>query len=395
MNDRPDAGWRLRTRLVHGGVRRSQFDETCEAIFYTSGYVYPSAADAEAAFLGTRKRYQYSRFGNPTVSMFEERMAAVEGAGAARATATGMAAVFASLMCQLKAGDRVVSSDALFGSCHYILTEILPRFGIDSVLVDGRDEAAWRRALSPKTAAVFLETPSNPGLRIVDLARVCELAHGAGARVVVDNVFATALLQRPLIFGADIVVYSATKHIDGQGRTMGGVVLGPTAFVEETLQPFLRHTGPSLSPMNAWLLLKGLETMDLRLGRSCDGARALALFLSGRDEVLSVLYPGLPSHPQHDLAMRQMSAGGSLVTFELRDKAAAFRFLDALRLVLISNNLGDSKSLITHPATTTHQRLTPEARARQGISDGMVRLSVGLEDVADLRDDLAQALAAI
>jgi O-succinylhomoserine sulfhydrylase len=328
--------------------------------------------------------------------MFEERMALIEGTEDARATASGMAAVFAALMCQLRAGDRVVSADALFGSCHYIVTEILPRYGIESVLVDGRDLDQWRTALSKKTAAVFLETPSNPGLRMVDLAAVCDLAHAAGATVVVDNVFATPILQKPLEFGADIVVYSATKHIDGQGRALGGIILGSAAFIRDHLQMFYRHTGPSLSPMNAWLLLKGLETLDLRIHALSASALGLAEFLARQDKVENVQYPGLATHPQHDLAMRQMRAGGSLVTFEVAGgKAAAFRFLNALRLVVISNNLGDTKSLITHPATTTHQRLTPAQRASQGITDGMVRLSVGLEDVEDLKEDLTQELAAV
>ena len=388
--------WRTATNLVQGGILRSQFSETCEAIYLTSGYVYGTAEEAEAAFNNTAPRFVYSRFGNPTVQMFETRMALLEGAEAARATATGMAAVFAALMCQLKAGDRVVSSDALFGSCTYILADILPRFGIETVFVDGRDLDQWKRALARPTAAVFLETPSNPGLRLIDLAAVCDLAHGAGAKVIVDNVFATPLLQRPLEFGADIVVYSATKHIDGQGRTLGGVVLGPAAFCTDVLQPFLRHTGPALSPMNAWLLLKGLETLELRVARQCASARVLADFLAGRDRLSDVLYPGSPSHPQADLAARQMTAGGSLTSFTVAGgKDGAFRFLNALRLIAISNNLGDAKSLITHPATTTHQRLGPEARARQGIGDGMVRLSVGLEDPADLQEDLAQALTAV
>ena len=387
---------RTATNLVQGGLLRSQFSETCEAIYLTSGYVYGTAEEAEAAFNNTAPRFVYSRFGNPTVQMFETRMALLEGAEAARATATGMAAVFAALMCQLKTGDRVVSSDALFGSCTYILADILPRFGIETVFVDGRDLDQWRRAFARPTAAVFLETPSNPGLRLIDLEAVCGLAHAAGARVIVDNVFATPLLQRPLEFGADIVVYSATKHIDGQGRTLGGVVLGSAAFCTDVLQPFLRHTGPALSPMNAWLLLKGLETLELRVQRQCESARALADFLAGRDKLSDVLYPGSLSHPQADLAARQMTAGGSLVGFTVAgSKDGAFRFLNALRLIAISNNLGDAKSLITHPATTTHQRLGPEARARQGIGDGMVRLSVGLEDVEDLKEDLSQALAAL
>jgi O-succinylhomoserine sulfhydrylase len=388
--------WHPDTRMIHGGVLRSEFKETAEAIYMTSGFVYSSAEEAEAAFANTRPRFVYSRFSNPTVQMFESRMALLEGAEAARATASGMAAVFASLACQLKAGDRVVASDALFGSCQFILVEILPKYGIETVLVDGRDLAAWRKALSKPTAAVFLETPSNPGLRIVDLAAVTRLAHEAGACVVVDNVFATPLLQKPLELGADVVVYSATKHIDGQGRSLGGVVLGSAAFVNDKLQPFLRHTGPALSPMNAWLLLKGLETLDLRLERQCQTAQRLAAFLSKHPKIETALYPGLESHPQHKLAMAQMSAGGSLVSFDLKGgKAGAFRFLNALKLILISNNLGDAKSLVTHPATTTHQRLSAEARAQQGIGDGLVRLSVGLEAPEDLEADLAQALKAV
>ena len=392
----PSGGWRPRTQLVHGGQLRSQFGETCEALYLTSGYVYESAEDAEAAFANRVTRFIYSRYANPTLSMFEERMALLEGAETARATASGMAAVFAALMCQLKAGDRVVSSDALFGSCQYIVAEILPRFGVETVMVDGRDLDQWRQALSKKTTAVFLETPANPSLRIIDLAAVCELAHAAGARVVVDNVFASPILQRPLEFGADIVVYSATKHIDGQGRCLGGVILGDKAFVQDVLQPFLRHTGPSLSPMNAWLLVKGLETLELRVLRQCESARRLAEFLSRQEKLANVLYPGLDSHPQYELAQRQMSAGGTLITFEVAGgKEAAFRLLNALELITISNNLGDAKSLVTHPATTTHQRLSPEERARLGIGEGMIRLSVGLEDVEDLEEDLGRALAAV
>ena len=389
-------GWSRATKLIQGGVLRSAFGETCEAIYMTSGYVYGSAEEAEAAFANTKPRFIYSRFSNPTVQMFEERMTLLEGAEAARATATGMAAVFAALISLVRAGDRVVSSDALFGSCQYILAEILPRFGVETVFVDGRDLRQWKAALSKKTAAVFIESPSNPTLRIVDLPAVAALARGAGAKLVVDNVFATPLLQRPLALGADVVVYSATKHIDGQGRALGGVVLGKRKYIEEQLQPILRHTGPSLSPMNAWLLLKGLETLELRVARHCESALRIAKFLTGQPKLGAVLYPGLKSHPQHALARRQMGAGGSLVTFDVQGgKAAAFRFLNALKLVVISNNLGDAKSLVTHPATTTHQRLTPELRAQQGISDSMVRLSVGLEDPADIEADLAQALAAV
>jgi O-succinylhomoserine sulfhydrylase len=395
-NRPPRRPQRRQTRAVHGGVARSRFEETCEAIFFTSGFVYDTAEAAEAAFNNTRPRYQYSRFGNPTVAMFEARMCELEGAAAARATASGMAAVFASLICQLKAGDRIVSSDALFGSCHFVIAEILPRFGIESVLVDGRDLGQWKTALAKPTAAVFLESPSNPQLRIVDIAAVCALAHAAGARVVVDNVFATPLLQQPLKLGADVVVYSATKHIDGQGRTLGGIVLGDEAYIVNHLQPFLRHTGPALSPMNAWLLLKGLETLEVRLERMCASALRVARFLGAHRKIAAAHYPGLPSHPQYELNKRQMSAGGSLVTFSVPGgKEGAFRALNALKLILISNNLGDAKSLVTHPATTTHQRLKAPERAALGIDDGMVRLSVGLEDPADLEDDLDQALKAV
>lgn len=390
------ASWRQQTRLVQDGLLRSPFGETCEAVYMTSGYVYGSAEEAEAAFNNSRPRFVYSRFSNPTVAMFEARMAALEGAEAARATASGMAAVFAALACQLQAGQRVVASNALFGSCNFILTEILPRFGVETALVDGRDLEAWRRALAPGAAAVFVESPSNPQLQVLDLAAIADLSHKAGARVVVDNVFATPLLQKPLELGADIVVYSATKHIDGQGRCLGGVILADNAFVNDKLQPFLRHTGPALSPMNAWLLLKGLETLDLRLKRQCDSALALARFLERQPNVTRVLYPALDSHPQRALAQQQMSAGGSVISLSVAGgKEAAFRFLNALKLVVISNNLGDSKSLATHPATTTHQRLGAEARAAQGIDDGMVRLSVGLEDPADIEDDLERALAAV
>jgi O-succinylhomoserine sulfhydrylase len=391
-------GLRPRTQAVRGGLRRTEMEETAEALFLTSGYVYDSAEIAEKAFLpgGSAGRYVYSRYGNPTVSMFEERLRLIEGAEGVRATSSGMAAVFASLMCQLRTGDRVVASRALFGSCHYICSELLPRYGVESVFVDGADLDQWEKALAKPTRAVFLETPSNPMLDIIDLRQVAKLAHAAGARLVVDNVFATPLLQKPLQMGADVVVYSATKHIDGQGRTLGGAVLGSTKFIEEELSNFLRHTGPSLSPFNAWVLLKGLETLDLRLAAQCRSALALARFLESHPKVARALYPELPSHPQSKLAMSQMSSGGTMVTFELKDgKAAAFRFMNALSLVDISNNLGDSKSLICHPATTTHQRVGPEERARLGIGDGVVRLSVGLEDEADLREDLEQALAAV
>ncbi|MDA0229358.1 MAG: O-succinylhomoserine sulfhydrylase [Proteobacteria bacterium] len=385
--------WRPATRMVRGGTRRTEHGETSEAIFMTSGYVYDDAGQAEARFKGNAPGFVYSRFGNPTVAMFERRLALIEGAEACKATSTGMAAVFASLMAQLRAGDHIVSSRALFGSCLYIVSELLPRYGIEVTLVDGTDLDQWRAAFRPDTRCVFLESPSNPGLEIIDLKAVSEMAHQVGARLVVDNVFATPLLQPALQLGADIVVYSATKHIDGQGRCLGGAILSSQAFVDEELLPFIRHTGPSLSPFNAWVLLKGLETLELRVERMCANALKVATFLEGRSGVARVLYPGLASHPQYSLAKRQMSAGGTIVSFDVAGgKNAAFAVLDRLRLIDISNNLGDSKSLITHPATTTHQRLPPEDRATLGIGDGLVRLSVGLEDVEDIKIDLAQAL---
>lgn len=384
------------TQLVRGGQMRSGFDETAEAMFLTSGFVYDSAAQAEATFAGTEVHYQYSRFGNPTVAMLEARLAALEGAEACRATATGMAAVHAAMLSHLKAGDRVVASRALFGSCHWIVSTLLPRYGIATEFVDGADLDAWARALSTPATMVLLETPSNPMLEIVDLRAVCDLAHKAGALVVVDNVFATPLLQKPMQFGADIVVYSATKHFDGQGRVLGGCVLGSKKWVEDVLQPFIRNTGPSISPFNAWVILKGLETLHLRVPAMCRNAAAVADMLAERSEIARVLYPFRADHPQQKLAMAQMGAGGTLVTFDLRGgKQACFRFMDALQLIDISNNLGDSKSLATHPATTTHMRVGAEERARLGITDGTVRLSVGLEDVADIIDDLSQALDAV
>jgi O-succinylhomoserine sulfhydrylase len=384
------------TQLVHGGTMRSQYGETAEALFLTSGFVYDNAEQAEATFKGEVEHYQYTRFGNPTVNMLEQRLALLEGAEACIATATGMAAVSSSMLCHLKTGDRVVAARALFGSCHWIVSTLLPRYGIETVFVDGSDLAQWKEALATPTQLVLLETPSNPMLEIVDLPAVAKLSHAAGAIVVVDNVFATPLHQHPLEMGADVVVYSCTKHIDGQGRVLGGAVLGRKQWIEEVLQPFTRNTGPALSPFNAWLLLKGLETLSLRVDAACRSAEALAHFLETRAEVSKVWYPTLASHPQRELAMRQMSSGGTLVTFELSGgKAAAFRFLNALSLVAISNNLGDSKSLITHPATTTHMRLGAEERALLGITDGALRLSVGLEDVADLTEDLAQALDAL
>jgi O-succinylhomoserine sulfhydrylase len=388
-----EKSWRPQTRLVRGGTRRSQFQETGEAIFMTSGFVYDRAEDAEAAFRNEVERFIYSRYGNPTNEMFQDRMCLLEGAEACRATASGMAAVFAAIASWVKAGQRVVGSRALFGSCLYILTDILPGYGIETEIVDGTDLDQWRDALKKPTAAVFLETPSNPGLEIIDLAEVAKLAHAAGALLVVDNVFATPLLQKPLELGADIVVYSATKHIDGQGRCMGGAILGTREFVDDRLSAFYRHTGPSMSPFNAWVLLKGLETLELRVERHCANASRIAAFLETRAEVGRTLYPGLESHPQHALAARQMTGFGSVVCLDLGgSKERAFRFMNALQLIDISNNLGDTKSLATHPATTTHQRIGAGERAHLGITDGFVRLSIGLEDAEDLMEDIGQAL---
>jgi O-succinylhomoserine sulfhydrylase len=384
------------TLLVRGGSMRSDFDETCEALYLSSGFVYGSAAEAEAAFKNDGSRYVYSRYRNPTVTMFEERLRLLEGAEACRATASGMAAVFASLLCKLRAGNRVVASRALFGSCYYIVNDLLPRWGVETVLVDGSDLGQWEAALAKGATLSFCESPSNPAMEIIDLAEVARLTHRAGGIFVVDNVFATPLLQKPLQLGADVVVYSATKHIDGQGRTLGGAILASEKYVKDDLGLFYRHTGPSLSPFNAWLLLKGLETLELRVERQCRTAEALGRFLEEHPKVTRVLYPGLPSHPQYELAKRQMAKGGTVVAFDVAgDKEACFRFLDALRLVDISNNLGDSKSLITHPATTTHSRLKPEERAALGIGDALVRLSAGLEGEADLLADIERSLVAV
>ncbi len=387
--------YRRETALVRGGLQRTPFNETSEALFLNSGYVFDDAAQAEAAFKGENDSYIYSRYGNPTVSMFEQRLAELEGAEACYGTATGMAAVFASLACQLNTGDRVVSSRAVFGSCHIIVDQILPRWGIETVFVDGPNLDQWQAALSEPTNAVFLESPSNPMLDLVDIAAVSELAHAAGASVIVDNVFATPLYQRPLELGADIVVYSATKHIDGQGRCLAGAVLADAGFMSERFMPFFRHTGPSLSPFNAWIMLKALETLSVRVERQCDDSLDLARFLQGHSKVTQVCHPGLENHPQADLARRQMSGFGNLVTFEVAGgKAAAFRLADALSVIDISNNLGDTKSLICHPATTTHSRLSEEERATLGIAPGVLRISVGLEHLDDLKEDLEEALAA-
>ena len=391
----PDAsGWQTATQLVHGGQLRSEFQETSEALYLTSGFVHETAESAEGRFKGDTGGFVYSRYENPTVAMFEERVRIIEGAEAARGTATGMAAVSIALLAQLKAGDHVVAGRALFGSCHYIVNDLLPRFGVETTLIDGRDLNAWEAAVKPNTKVFFFESPTNPTLEIVDIPKVSEIAHAAGAQVTVDNVFATPLLQRPLALGADVVAYSATKHIDGQGRCLGGVILGRDKFINENVFDLLKHMGPSISPFNAWVCLKGLETLPVRVERQCASADQLARFLIERPEINRIFFPGHESHPQHDLAKRQMSGGGQIVSFELKGgKKAAFDFQNALELIKISNNLGDVKSLITHPATTTHQRIGAEARAELDIGDGLLRISVGLEDTADLFSDIDQALS--
>ena len=383
---------------VRGGLLRSGFEETAEAIFLTSGYVYQSAAEAEKAFTGEIDRYVYSRYGNPTISMFEERLRLIEGAPACFATATGMAAVFTSLGALLAAGDRLVAARSLFGSCFVVCNEILPRWGVETVFVDGDDLSQWEEALSTPTQAVFFETPSNPMQSLVDIAAVTEMAHSAGAKVVLDNVFATPILQQCFPLGVDVVVYSGTKHIDGQGRVLGGAILGDKQYIDEPVQKLMRHTGPALSPFNAWVLLKGLETLAVRVQHGTDSALRIAQFLEGHSAVSWVRYPFLESHPQYDLAKRQMTGGGTVVTFELNaasdaGKQRAFEVLDKLRIIDISNNLGDAKSLITHPSTTTHRAMGPEGRAAIGLGDAVVRVSVGLEGTEDLIADLDQALS--
>ena len=385
--------YRPETRLVQSGILRSQFGETSEALFLTQGYVYDNSAQAEARFKGEDPGYQYSRFANPTVTMFEQRIAEFEGAEAARATATGMAAVTLSLMGQVRAGDHVVASKAIFGSCLYVVEDYLPRYGVQSTIVDGNDLEAWRKAVRPNTKAFFLETPTNPNLEVLDIAEIAKIAHAGGATLVVDNVFSTPLWQSPLALGADCVVYSTTKHIDGQGRCLGGVILGSQKFIDDHIQTFIRQTGPSMSPFNAWVMLKGLETLAVRVRRQTDTAASMAVALAEHSKISRLIYPGRPDHPQADIVAKQMRGGSTLVAFEIKGgKQAAFRFQDALKLVRISNNLGDAKSLITHPATTTHQRLKPEQRAALGITDGMVRLSCGLEHPDDLIEDLMAAL---
>jgi O-succinylhomoserine sulfhydrylase len=385
--------WKPQTRAVRGGQVRSNFDETSEALFLTSGYAYNSAEEAEATFKGESNHFQYSRFGNPTVSMFQDRLAALEGAEACIATATGMSAVFYALLALLKSGDRIVAARQLFGSCHYIINDLLPKYGIKGEFVDGGDLEQWAKALSTPAQAVLFESPSNPMLDIVDVKAVCDLAHKAGAKVVLDNAFATPILQRPLEFGADVVVHSATKYIDGQGRALGGAILGSREFIIDKLQPITRNTGPSISPFNAWVFVKGLETLGLRVDRHCANARKVADALAAHPAIGRVLYPGRPDHPQHALAARQMSNFGGVVTFDVKaGKWAAFETLNRLKLIDISNNLGDAKSMVTHPATTTHMRIGAEERAKLGIGDGTVRISVGLEDADDIVADLVQAL---
>ncbi len=387
--------WRPATQLVHGGTLRSGFGETSEGLFLTQGFVYNSAEQAEARFKNEDPGFQYSRFSNPTVAMFEERMRLLEGAEEARATATGMAAVTAAILSCLNAGQHIVAARAMFGSCRYIVEDLCPRFGIQFTLIDGRDLDAWRKAVRPNTKAFFFETPANPTLDLVDIAAVSAIAKETGIKVLVDNVFATPLLQRPLQHGADVVIYSATKHVDGQGRCLGGCVLASAQFVKDHLHDFIRQTGPSLSPFNAWVMLKGLETLPVRVEAQCRSAARIADHLAARPGIAKVLYCGRADHPQAALAARQMSGGGQIVTFVVDGgKAEAFRFLNALEIISISNNLGDAKSLVTHPATTTHFRLTAAARAELGIGDGMIRLSVGLEDADDLIADLERGLAA-
>ncbi|WP_159946228.1 O-succinylhomoserine sulfhydrylase [Rhizobium sp. 18065] len=388
--------WRPATQLVHGGTLRSQYGETSEAIYLTQGFVYDSSEAAEARFKGETEGFIYARYGSPTNDMFEKRMCMLEGAEDARATASGMAAVSAAILCQVKAGDHIVAARALFGSCRYIIETLAPRYGVEFTLVDGRDLANWEAAIRPNTKVMFLESPTNPTLEVVDIAGVAKLANQIGAKLIVDNVFATPLFQKPLELGAHIVVYSATKHIDGQGRCLGGVVLSDKEWITENLQDYFRHTGPAMSPFNAWTLLKGIETLPLRVKQQTANAAAIADFLAEQGTVAKVIYPGRADHPQADLVAKQMTGGSTLVCFEMKGgKDAAFKLQNALDIVKISNNLGDAKSLITHPATTTHKNLTDEARAELGMSGGTVRLSCGIEDTTDLLEDFAQALKAL
>ena len=396
-NQNQSINWKTSTKLIRGGLNRSNFAETSEGVFMSSGFVYETAEQAQRAFKGDEDRFIYSRFSNPTIGIFEDRMALLEGAQSCRATATGMAAVYGALAATLKAGDRLVASRALFGSCDYVCRELLPRHGVETVMVDGTDISEWEVALSKPTSAVFLETPSNPQLDIIDLPTVSAIAHDSGARVIVDNIIATPIFQKPLTLGADVVVYSSTKHIDGQGRAMGGcIITNDNDWANGELNQFLRHTGPAMSPFNAWVHLKGMETLKLRVEQHAKSAQLIAEFLENELNVSRVLFPGLDSHPQRALAKKQMTGPGTVVSFDIAGGISeAFKFLNKLDMIDISNNLGDSKSLITHPATTTHQRLSPESRLNVGITDSMVRLSVGLEDAADIMGDLGLALKKI
>ncbi|WLR92899.1 O-succinylhomoserine sulfhydrylase [Shinella zoogloeoides] len=388
--------WRPATQLVHGGTTRSQHGETAEAIFLTQGFVYDTSAAAEARFKGETDGFIYARYGSPTNDMFEKRMCMLEGAEDARATASGMAAVSAAILCQLKAGDHIVAARALFGSCRWVVETLAPKYGIECTLVDGRDLANWEKAIRKNTKVFFLESPTNPTLEVIDIAGVAKLANQIGAKVVVDNVFATPLFQKPLELGAHVVVYSATKHIDGQGRCLGGVVLSDKEWIDENLHDYFRHTGPAMSPFNAWTLLKGIETLPLRVKQQTENASRIADFLADQKQIARVIYPGRKDHPQADIIAKQMTGGSTLVCFDLKGgKDAAFALQDALDVVKISNNLGDAKSLITHPATTTHKNLTDEARAELGISAGTVRFSAGIEDSEDLLEDFARALSKI
>jgi O-succinylhomoserine sulfhydrylase len=397
INERPDPDWKLdpQTEAVRAGLARSGFGETSEALYLTSGFTYSSAEEAEHAFKEELDHYLYGRFANPTIGMFEDRLATLEGAERCIATGSGMSAMFASVACLVGNGDRVVASASMFSSCHVVLTEFLPKWGVTTDLVKGNDRATWESALSKPTKAVFIETPSNPLMEIVDIKMVSELAHKVGATVIVDNVMASPVYQKPLALGADVVMYSTTKHIDGQGRVLGGAVLGSAQYINEQFQPFIRHTGPALSPFNAWVMLKSLETMQMRVERMNANAKSVAEFLEGNSKIKVVRYPGLKSHPNHELAMRQMNgAGGTTIGIEFNgSKELAFKFMNSLRVIDISNNLGDSKSLITHPASTTHRRLGPEVLAEMGITDSTLRLSIGLEHVTDLIKDLEQALS--
>lgn len=387
------ANYRPETRLVHSGTLRSQYGETSEALFLTQGYVYDSAEQCEARFKGEDPGFIYSRYSNPTIAMFERRMIELEGAEAARSAATGMAAVTTAILAPLKAGDHLVASKALFGSCLYVVQDLLPRYGIETTLVDGLDLDQWQRALKPNTKTFFLESPTNPTLDVLDIPGIAEIAHKGGARLVVDNVFATPIWQSPLALGADVVVYSATKHIDGQGRCLGGIILSSEAFIAEHIHNFMRQTGPSISPFNAWVLLKGLETLGVRVRAQTDTAARIADVLASHPKISRLVYPGRADHPQAALVKKQMRGGSTLVGFEVKGgKQAAFRVLNELKLAKISNNLGDAKSLVTHPATTTHQRLKPEDRAALGISEGFIRFSAGLEHADDLIEDLTAAL---